>query len=160
MFCLDQIAVRSKMKNTCHLNKKGDKSKIGNYRLIGNLCSESKIFERLILLRLLEIEKQKGVDMSGEMQHGFKKNKSTTTAALTLQNVIAKATNEDCYVAVASMDLTAICIECGLIVKRMKIKGIPNDIIQLNTAWLKDRVAFVEVGSTCSDYYTVDFGLG
>jgi exonuclease III len=144
------------------LHKKGDKSKIGNYRPIANLCSASKIFERLVLSRLLEIEKQKGTDMSGEMQHGFKKNRSTTTAALALQNIIAKAMDEDHYVAVASMDLTAAfdVLNVDLLLTRLKIMGIPNDVIQLITAWLKDRVAYVEVGSTCSEYYAVDFGSG
>jgi len=144
------------------LHKKGDKSKIGNYRPIANLCSASKIFEKLVLARLLEIEKQKGLDMSGEMQHGFKKNKSTTTAALTLQNIIASAMDEDCYVAVASMDLTAAfdVLNVDLLLKRLDIMGIPNDILQLITAWLKNRLAYVEVGSSCSDYYPVDFGSG
>ncbi len=120
----------------------------------------SKIFERLVLSRL-EIEKQKGVDMTGEMQHGFKKNKSTT-AALMLQNITTKAMDEDCYVAVASMDLTAAfdIINMDLLLKRLKIMGIPNDNIQLIMAWLNNRVAYVEVGSTCSEYFEVDFGLG
>ncbi len=110
----------------------------------------------------LEIEKQKGADMSGEIQHGFKKNRSTTTAALALQNIIAKAMDEDHYVAVASMDLTAAfdVLNVDLLLTRLKIMGIPNDVIQLITAWLKDRVAYVEVGSTCSEYYAVDFGSG
>lgn len=96
------------------------------------------------------------------MQHGFKKNKSTTTAALTLQNIIASAMDEDCYVAVASMDLTAAfdVLNVDLLLKRLDIMGIPNDILQLITAWLKNRLAYVEVGSSCSDYYPVDFGSG
>jgi len=117
------------------LHKKGDKSKIANYRPIANLCSASKIFVRLVLLRLLEIEKQKGMDMSGEMQHGFKKNKSTTKVALALQNIITKAMDEDHYVAVASMDLTAAfdVLNVDLLLTRLKIMGIPNDVIQFIT---------------------------
>jgi len=42
----------------------------------------------------------------------------------------------------------------------MKIMGVSNDIVQLITVWLKDRVAYVEVGMDCSEYYNVDFGSG
>ncbi len=73
--------------------------------------------------RLLEIEKQKGTDMNGEMQHGFKKYRSTTTAGLALQNIIAKAMDEDHYVAVASMDLMAVfdVLNVDLLLTRLKI---------------------------------------
>jgi len=60
--------------------KKGARNKIENYRPISNLCASSKIFERLILERLLQVEKNKQLDLSGITQHGFKKNRSTITA--------------------------------------------------------------------------------
>jgi hypothetical protein len=144
------------------LHKKGSTSQIENYRPIGNLCSGSKIFERLILLRLQEVEEKRGVDMSGQTQHGFKKNRSTTSAALALQKSIAEAMDEDNYVGVASMDLTAAfdVIDVDLLLTRLELMGLPNDIIRLITAWLKDRIAYVEVGSSCSEYYIVDFGSG
>jgi hypothetical protein len=60
----------------------------------------------------------------------------------------------------ASMDLTAAfnVLNVDLLLKRLKIMGIPNDVIQLITAWLKDRLP--PVGSTCSEHYSVDFGSG
>ena len=36
----------------------GDKNDIGSYRAISNLCSSSKIFEKLILKRILEIQEE------------------------------------------------------------------------------------------------------
>ena len=37
------------------------------------LCPTSKIFEKLILKRIMEIQKDISVDLTGKQQHGFKK---------------------------------------------------------------------------------------
>ena len=55
------------------IHKKGPKTNIENYRPIANLCSTSKIFERLILKRIQSIELLNDVDITGKQQHGFKK---------------------------------------------------------------------------------------
>ena len=54
------------------LHKKGKKNLIENYRPISNLCAGSKMFEKLILTRILEIEEQAGISLTGDNQHGFK----------------------------------------------------------------------------------------
>ena len=72
------------------LHKKGNKQDITNYRPISNLCAVSKVFEKLILKRLQKIEKENNLDLTGEQQHGFKKNRSTITAGLTLQSIISR----------------------------------------------------------------------
>ena len=43
--------------------------------------------------------------MGGKQQHGFMKNKSTVTAGLLLQSLIARAMDNDCYVALAAFDV-------------------------------------------------------
>ena len=61
-------------------HKKEDKSKIENYRPISNLCSSSKVFEKLIMKRINNIQASQKVDLTGNAQHGFKKCRSTATA--------------------------------------------------------------------------------
>ena len=73
------------------IHKKGSKTDITNYRPISNLCSTSKIFEKLILKRMGEIELECGADITGKEQHGFKKSKRTATAGLIIQSLIARA---------------------------------------------------------------------
>ena len=68
--------------------KKGCKSKIENYRPIANLCSASKIFEKLILRQIHYLESVNKLDLTGKQQHGFKRNKSTATAGALLQSLI------------------------------------------------------------------------
>jgi hypothetical protein len=70
--------------------KKWDKSKIKNYQPISNLCSSSKIFVKLIMKRTEEIQKSQDVDLTGSAQYGFKKLRSTATAGLTNQSILAR----------------------------------------------------------------------
>ncbi len=79
-----------------------------------------------------------------------------------MQNQIAKAMDKDNYVAVASMDLSAAfdVIDINLLLKRMKNLGIPEDVLNLIKAWLDGRIAYVEVGSECSEFYKIEFGSG
>ena len=66
-----------------------------NYRPVANLCSVSKIFEKLILKKINELEIVNRVSVGGKQQHGFLKNKSTVTAGLILQSLIACALDDD-----------------------------------------------------------------
>ena len=56
--------------------KKGCKNAIENYRPIANLCSASKIFEKLILKQIHYLESTNKLDLTGKQQHGFKKTKA------------------------------------------------------------------------------------
>ena len=51
-------------------------------------------------------------------------------------------------------------LNVDLLLSRLKIMVIPINIIQLISAWLEDSIAYVKVGTECSDYYVVDFGSG
>ena len=87
--------------------KKGDKTKIENYHPIANLCSGSKVFEKLILKQIHYLESTNKLDLTGKQQHGFKKHKSTTNAGKILQSIIAQAADDNCFVLMASLDLSA-----------------------------------------------------
>ena len=63
-------------------SQKGDQQMIENYRPVDNLCSVSKIFEKLILKRIGELEIINGIFLGGKQQHGFIKNRSTLIAGL------------------------------------------------------------------------------
>ena len=85
--------------------KKGSRNEIENYRPIANLCSTSKVFEKLILKQILYLETTNKLDLTGKNQHGFKKNKSTATAGALLQSLISRAADDKCFVVMASLDL-------------------------------------------------------
>ena len=59
--------------------KKGE-NEIKNYRPISNLGSTSKVFAKLILKLIMEIQVENKVNLTGTKQHGFRANKSATIA--------------------------------------------------------------------------------
>ncbi len=67
----------------------------------------SKIFENLILKRILDIQNEQGVDITNVNQHGFKKNHSASTLSAALQSEIARSQDDENYVMMANLDLSS-----------------------------------------------------
>ena len=87
-----------------------------------------------MLLISLDIRKKLScykLDLTGKQQHGFKRNKSTATAGALLQSMIARAVDENCYVLMASLDLSMAfdLVNVELLLKRLKIMGFPRDLV-------------------------------
>ena len=139
---------------------KGDKKNIESYRPIANLCSASKVFEKLILRRILEIQELNNCDITGPNQHGFKRNHSTSTLSLEIQNIIARALDEDKLVLLASLDLSAAfdVVDVDLLIKRLTIIGLPGDVVELIRIWLKDRMFYVSIDGVNSFLYNLLLG--
>ena len=122
------------------------------------MCSTSKIFEKLILKRIQAIEIFHNVDLTGKQQQGFKKCKSTSTLALQLQSLIARALDEDNYVLMVSVDLSAAfdVVNIDLLMKRLRILGLPDDVLSLVELWL--RLFYVDINGEISKLYEIDYG--
>ena len=60
----------------------------------------------------------------------------------------------------ASLDLSAAfdVVNVNLLIKRLKIVGLPADIIDLIKAWLSIRHCYVIVNDDCSNFYTSTMG--
>ena len=127
--------------------KKGNRAHMENYRPISNLCSCSKIFEKLILMRIRKLETLNNLDLTGKPQHGFKTKHSTTTASMILQSVIARALDGDEYALMATLDLSSAfdVVNVELLLKRLKIMGLPCDMISLISEWLTTRYFYVSL---------------
>ena len=142
------------------LFKKGEKEKTENYRPISNLCSITKVYERLLLHRFEEIQEKERVDLTGSSQHGFKKNFSTETACLEIQTKLSNACDSGNYAALASLDLTAAfdVVDRKLLRKRLQVMGIPEKLIQLLDDWLFNRSSYCEVKKVNSEIFYVNCG--
>ena len=143
------------------IHKKGSRNEVSNYRPISNLCSTSKVFEKLVLRRIMEVEKENGVDLTGNEQHGFKKCKSTTTAGLVIQSIISRALDENNHILMSSVDLTAAfdLVDVRLLIKRLHIIGLPTDIVKLIELWLSGRSFFVNVDGNSSILLELSCGI-
>jgi len=142
------------------IHKKGSKLNIENYRPISNLCSSAKVYERMILLHIGNLEEIHNSDFTGESQHGFKKNSSTITALLKIQTKIVEELESGKIVGMISLDLSSAfdVVDHDLLVQRMKTAKIPNDVIDLVSCWLSDRSAYVECETKTSFFYRVEKG--
>ena len=160
IYSTGQIPEQWKVSKIVPIFKKGSKNEIENYRPIANLCSTSKFFEKLILNQIHYLESTNKLDLTGKQQHGFKKNKSTATVGTLLQSMIARAADADCYVVMASLDLSMAfdLVNIELLVKRLRIMGMPNDLIKLIREWLVGRTFYVQVGDDTSALFDSDIG--
>jgi hypothetical protein len=72
-----------------------------------------------------------------------------------LQNIISKALDEDKQVLLASLDLSAAfdIVNIDLIIKRLRILGLPNDNMDLIKVWLKNHMFYVTVEGKNSMLY-------
>ena len=140
-----EIPEQWKLSKIIPLHKKGDRHEVSNYRPISNLCSVSKIYEKLILKRLEEIGEENNIDLTGNEQHGFKKKRSTITASLTLQSLISRKMDGNNFVAMASLDLSAAfdLVDLDELVDRLRVMGLPKDILTLLEIWLRGRFYYV-----------------
>ena len=61
--------------------------------------------------------------------------------SLTIQSIIAQALEDDNHALMASLDLSAAfdTVNINLLLKRMRIMGLPDDLVDLVSVWLKDR---------------------
>ena len=71
--------------------QKGLTKNVENYRSLASLCSCPKIFEKLILNRIRNIETENKLDIIDKSQHGIKPKHSTLTASQKLQSLISRA---------------------------------------------------------------------
>lgn len=124
------------------VHKKGSKTEIENYRPISNLCSIEKLYERCLLNRLEMIAKNANIDLTHEHQYGFKKEHSTTSLCLHIQERIAKHK----LTSLVSVDLSAAfdLVDHNLLIKRMEIMGLPKKLCTLIKDWLEKRYYYVE----------------
>ena len=69
----------------------------------------------------------------------FKQKRSTATCGLTLQSILTRALDQGNYAIMSSIDLSAVfnVVNVKLLLKRLKIIGLPEDVIKLIKIWLR-----------------------
>jgi hypothetical protein len=97
----------------------------------------------------MEVQDLNNVDVTEKQHQGFKKRKSTLTLGLKIQSLIARAMDEENYVLMASLDLSAAfdIVNIPLLRKRLKIVGLPENITALIEVWLQNHSLYVSIGN-------------
>ena len=162
-FIYDKVSLFAKMPSQWKLakiiplHKKDKKNNPENYRPISLLCSLGKVYEKCLLNVMTTTF---GDSLPSSFQHGFRKNHSTTTAALTVQNIIAKALDKKKKVIVVSTDMSAAfdLLDKEVLLPRMKKLGIPQNLCRIYDDFLSNRRAFVQCGESKSDEIDIPIG--
>jgi len=74
------------------------------------------------------------------------------TAGMQIQYLIARALDDDEYALMASLDLSSAfdVVNVGLLLKRLRIMGLPCDMVTLISEWLSNRFYYVSLGGANS----------
>ncbi len=147
-----------KMSRVTPIFKKGNPKDIANYRPVSNVSSLSKVFERTMLIKMMQFSELE--TLFGNHQHGFIPNRSVITAALTLQDYISTKLDENKIVLLYSADLSAAfdMLRPDALVEVLVNIGLNPNFIELVYNFLKGRSNYIQVGSASSSVKEVPIG--
>lgn len=134
------------------LFKKGEVTEISNYRPISLLPAISKIFEKTMYNRLVEYFEQ--YNLFDDSQHGFRKGKSVTTAAVDFVESIIKSIDNHEKVISIFMDLSKafdkVCHKTLL--KKLENYGVKGIVHKWIASYLSNRYQYVETNVVNDSY--------
>lgn len=136
---------RLKYATVIPLHKKGNKTKMGNYRPISLLSTFSKILEKVMYNCLLKhIMHHKILTTS---QFGFQKNMSTENAIFKLTTEILEALNNHEAVISIFYDLAKAfdCVNHKILIEKLEYYGIRNNFKNLFESYLTSRIQSVVI---------------
>jgi hypothetical protein len=81
--------------------------------------------------------------------------RGTAFLSIETQSMISRALDNDEYVLLSSLDLSVALdlVDIKLLLKRLKIIGLPRDIVNLNSEWLNLRSYYVDIDGNNSYLY-------
>ena len=139
--------------------KSGDKTDVGNYRPISVLPIVSKIIERAVHDQLYVYLSNAG--LLSNAQSGFRKNHSTSTILLDVQDYILKNMDDGYVTGVIFLDLKKAfdTVNHDILIKKLKQHGVDNNELSWFQSYLNNRSQTVSVNSTLSDFESINIGI-
>jgi hypothetical protein len=140
MFETGTFPDEAKIATIIPLHKKGNRSEMSNYRPISILPALSKIFEKAILKRMSLFESQH--NLFHNFQFGFRKQRSTASALLSLSNEVLKNLDKGNYNCMISLDLSKAfdSVDHALLISKLQWYGFKGKIIDLIGSYLRNRI--------------------
>ena len=136
-----------------------DQSNPKNYRPISLLSNFGKIFERIILNRLIDFENENEIFIP--QQFGFRSNHSTVQQILRITEFATRNFNLNKSTGLVLLDIEKAFDSVwheGLIYKLNKLK-FPLHYIKMIQSFLSDRKAFVEIEGHSSEAFEIPAGV-
>ena len=141
------------------LHKKGSKLDMKNYRPVAILSPISKILEKVVfeqIYRYFKINKIFHPNL-----HGFRENRSTQTALMTMYDRWVRAASDGNISGAVLLDLSAAfdLVDHSLLVKKLKIYGLDDDYLQWVKSYLDERHQAVWINHTLSEFLPCKVGV-
>lgn len=139
--------------------KSGDRDSISNYRPISVLSVFSKIIEKIMNKRLVSYLNK--YNIISERQFGFRQNKSTEDAILTLSTTLVEQLDKGNKCLTAFLDLKNAfdTVSVPILLQKLEQIGIRGIPLKLFTDYLTKRSQCVKVGLHISESSSIDFGV-
>lgn len=140
------------------LKKPGKTESIpSSYRPISLLPTLSKLFERLILIRLARFTNKFIIDE----QFGFRPRHSTVQQLARVTEHIAHMLNKNCSTGMFLLDVEKAfdTVWHDGLLHKMLLTGVPIGLVRLIQSYLQGRFFRVHISNTSSDEYTVPAGV-
>lgn len=125
--------------------KKGDKSLPGNYRPVALTSSFSKVFEYCFLSRLESF--LSNFNILTDCQHGFRKNRSTSTAFNAFFKEVVTSIENGTYPVGIFLDLSKAfdCVSHTILLRKLHAYGIRGIALNWIESFLSNRAQYVNI---------------
>ena len=141
------------------LHKSDSVFEVSNYRPISLLPIISKIFEKLIFVRLNEFITKHQILYQN--QFGFQKNKSTELAVNSIVSNVTKSleNKESAYCIFLDFAKAFDTVNHDILIQKLDYYGIRGNALNLFKSYLTERQQFTEIGDTLSDMEYIKCGV-
>lgn len=148
-----------KVSKVLPIHKGGDRDRVNNYRPISILPSLSKILEKIINKRLVNYLEKNNV--LSKNQFGFRQNKSTDDAVLSLTEFVATKLDNSKKCISIFIDLAKAfdTVSVPLLMNKLEKIGIRGAQLELFKDYLSERHQCVSIGEHTSALLPILYGV-
>ena len=141
------------------LHKSGSQTLINNYRPITTLSVFSKVFEKLVHIRMTKfINKFKLINQN---QFGFQKNKNTSDAILEFLDNVYDSFNENDMLLAIYLDFSKAfdTLSFDILLRKLEFMGFRGPILSWIKSFLEGRKQYVNIGDSSSNVLFSEMGV-
>lgn len=150
---------RMKIAKVIPLFKSGDKDSYNNYRPVSLLSQFSKVLEKLFVNRFDSfIEKHQ---LISDCQHGFRHNRSTASALMSVIEDISEATQNKNYTIGVFIDLKKAfdTLDHSILSSKLHTYGVRGVVLDWLSSYLANRQQYVQLGDITSGLMKIQCGV-
>lgn len=148
-----------KLARTVPVYKKGDPCEVSSFRPISIIPILAKVVESVMKHQIQNyFENNK---LFQDTQHGFRKGRSTVTAALDLTRKIRKGFEDRESVALTLCDLSKAfdCISHKILLNKLKCYGVEGVVLATLQSYMENRKQVVSVHGAMSQVQKLEYGV-